>query len=57
MTTCRRCGGLLDATRENPKTRRFGRKCPDCLRWHEAPIAAGHRRLRAGASVEDSAPR
>jgi hypothetical protein len=37
MSTCRRCGGLLDAARENPKTRRYGRKCPDCLRWHDTP--------------------
>lgn len=51
MTVCRRCGGILDAVRENPKTRRFGRKCPDCLRWHQVPggVRYGPPPRRAGA--------
>ena len=37
MSLCPHCGSVLDAVRENPKTRRFGRKCADCLRWRNLP--------------------
>ena len=33
MILCRNCGSLLDFPRENPKTHRVGRKCPECLNW------------------------
>ncbi len=32
---CRNCGAILDAPRANPATRRFSRKCSQCLCWHE----------------------
>ena len=39
MSICPRCGSILDGPRENPKTGRLGRKCPDCLDWQLLPIA------------------
>jgi hypothetical protein len=37
MAMCRKCGALLDGPRENPKTRKVGRKCSDCLSWQNLP--------------------
>jgi hypothetical protein len=37
MSLCPRCGSILDGPRENPKTRRVERKCPDCLGWQSVP--------------------
>ncbi len=39
MSLCPRCGSVLDGPRENPKTRRYGRKCAGCLQWHTAPAS------------------
>jgi hypothetical protein len=39
MSLCPRCGSVLDGPRENPKTRRFERKCAECLTWHDLPSA------------------
>ena len=36
---CRNCGAILDAPRANPRTRRFARKCSQCLAWQE--LSAG----------------
>jgi len=50
MRLCSHCGSLLDAARENPKTKRYERKCPDCLQWHPLPAAdqlTGRLRRRA----------
>jgi hypothetical protein len=41
MSLCPRCGSILDGPRENPKTRRLGRKCPDCLDWQLLPATRG----------------
>jgi hypothetical protein len=32
---CRNCGAILDAPRSNPATRRFARKCSQCLSWQD----------------------
>ena len=35
LPLCRRCGSVLDSPRDHPETRRFSRKCSQCLHWHE----------------------
>jgi hypothetical protein len=39
MSLCPRCGSILDGPRENPKTRRYGRKCISCLQWQSVPAS------------------
>ena len=51
MSLCPRCGSILDAPRENPKTRRYGRKCADCLHWQTSPpteLVVGRLRRHGG---------
>ncbi len=34
---CPKCGSTLDGPRENPKSRKLGRKCAGCLSWQNLP--------------------
>lgn len=53
MSLCPRCGSVLDGPRENPKTRRYGRKCAGCLQWQNSPpteVLLGALRRHGGRS-------
>jgi hypothetical protein len=60
MSLCPRCGSILDGPRENPKTRRVERKCPDCLGWHavpaSGPAAAMRQALGTGRAGQGARP-